>query len=329
MRSQALEDFLVALFPTRRPILVEGPPGGGKTSVIKAAAKRLGVECRVVAMPLKLVEDFGTMFPNTDGVTMGYRMPDWYPIDGIAPDQGILFFDDRNQATSDLQKVVANIMQERTLHGYKLPDGWQVLSSGNRATDRAGSNKVLTQLANRETVIEYETHIDDFTAYASANGVHPYVIGYLSYRPGALNDFEPNKRAFGSARSWKEGVSDIFHFVPPKNRMEAFSGAVGEGRAAEFIGFIEVISKLPDIDGVLADPYKYPVPSQTIEQYALVTALATKVDTYRFANFIEFLSRMSPEMDFMGGMLSTRRDPALTAAPGYGAWCVRNQSTIY
>lgn len=329
MRAQALEDFLVDLFPTRRPILVEGPPGGGKTSVIKAAAKRLGVECRIVAMPLKLVEDFGTMFPNPDGVTMGYRMPDWFPIDGIAPDQGILFFDDRNQAPSDLQKVQANIMQERTLHGYKLPDGWQVLSSGNRASDRAGSNKVLTQLANRETVIEYETHIDDFTAYASANGVHPLVIGYLNYRPGALNDFEPNKRAFGSARSWKEGVSDIFHFVHPKHRMEAFAGAVGEGRAAEFIGFIEVVSKLPDPDKVLADPHSYPVPTQTIEQYALVTALATRVDVNRFQNFVTFLSRMSPEMDFMGGMLASRRDPALTSAPGYSQWCVRTATSIY
>ena len=152
MRATLMKETVKALFPQQRTLCIEGSPGGGKTTIVHEVADDLGVECRELHMPTMLVEDFGILYPDKeDSDNLTYRLPEWFPQEGKAPDKGILLFDDRNQAGADLQKVLANICQARTLHGHKLPDGWQVISTGNRQKDRAGANRVLSHLRNRET----------------------------------------------------------------------------------------------------------------------------------------------------------------------------------
>ena len=159
MRATTLKATLSALFPIQRTVCIEGSPGGGKTTIVHELAKELDVPCIEKHMPTMLVEDFGILFPNGDE-SLHYKLPDWFPVKGKAPERGILLFDDRNQANADLQKVLANICQARTLHGVSMPDGWMVVSTGNRQSDRAGANRVLSHLRNRETVLELETHDD-------------------------------------------------------------------------------------------------------------------------------------------------------------------------
>ena len=189
MRATLLKDTLKSLFPIQRTVCIEGAPGGGKTTIVHQVAEELGIPCIERHMPTMLVEDFGILFPEGD--QLQYRLPDWFPVKGKAPDHGILLFDDRNQASADLQKVLANICQARTLHGTPLPDGWQVISTGNRQSDRAGANRVLSHLRNRGTVIELETHLDDWTTWAISDDIKPEVISFIRFRPGLLHDFDP------------------------------------------------------------------------------------------------------------------------------------------
>jgi len=149
MRATLLKETIKSLFPIQRTICIEGSPGGGKTTIVQQVAEELGVPCIERHMPTMLVEDFGILFPNGDD-KLHYKLPDWFPVKGKSPERGILLFDDRNQASADLQKVLANICQARTLHGVPMPDGWQVISTGNRQADRAGANRVLGHLRNRE-----------------------------------------------------------------------------------------------------------------------------------------------------------------------------------
>ncbi|MEI2421780.1 hypothetical protein V6O07_16000, partial [Arthrospira platensis SPKY2] len=109
-------------------------------------ARDLGLPIIEKHMPTMLVEDFGIPYPDAQGNGFSYKLPDWYPYKGKPGTEagGILLFDDRNQANADLQKVLANIQQARNLHGVPLADGWSVVSTGNRQSDRAGANRVLS-----------------------------------------------------------------------------------------------------------------------------------------------------------------------------------------
>jgi hypothetical protein len=328
MRATLLAQTIKDLFPIQRTLCIEGAPGGGKTSIVQQVAEELEVAYIERHMPTMLVEDFGILFPD-EGDTLKYKIPDWFPVKGKAPEHGILCFDDRNQAGPDLQKVLANICQARTLHGVSMPDGWMVISTGNRQSDRAGANKVLSHLRNRETSVELETHLDDFTAWAITAGVKPEVISFIRFRPGLLHDFDPQRDQNATPRSWVEGVSDVLGTVSPEAEFECFKGAVGEGAAAEFVGFLRIFRKLPNPDAILLNPTTADVPTDPATLYALSGALAHRASTGNMERLCQYLDRVPKEFSVLTISSALRRDKDLAHCQAFVQWSLKHQDVLF
>lgn len=331
MRSTLLKETIKSLFPITRTLCIEGAPGGGKTTIVHEVAQELGVPCIERHMPTMLVEDFGILFPDgsPDSQRLSYRLPDWFPVKGKAPERGILLFDDRNQAGPDLQKVLANICQARTLHGVPMPDGWMVVSTGNRQSDRAGANRVLSHLRNRETVLELETHLDDWTAWAINHGVKPEVISFIRFRPGLLHDFDPQRDQNATPRAWVEGVSDVLGTVPAEAEFECFKGAVGEGAAAEFVGFVRIFRKLPNPDAILLSPTTADVPKDPATLYALSGALAQRATESNFERVCQYAERMPSEFSVLTISYAARRNPDLANTQAFTKWAINHQNVLF
>lgn len=328
MRATLLKETIKSLFPITRTLSIEGSPGGGKTTIVHQVATELGITCVERHMPTMLVEDFGILFPDgTD--KLNYKLPDWFPVKGQAPEAGILLFDDRNQAGPDLQKVLANICQARTLHGVPMPDGWMVISTGNRQSDRAGANRVLSHLRNRETVIELETHLDDWTSWAINAGVKPEVISFIRFRPGLLHDFDPQRDQNATPRSWVEGVSDVLGTVPAEAEFECFKGAVGEGAAAEFVGFVRIFRKLPNPDAILLNPTTADVPRDPATLYALTGALAQRATESNFERVCTYSERMPQEFSVLMVSIAARRNPDLANTQAFTKWSINHQDVLF
>jgi len=330
MRASLMKDTVKALYPQQRTLCIEGSPGGGKTTIVHQVAKELGVECRELHMPTMLVEDFGILYPDkADGDVLTYRLPEWFPVKGEAPDEGILLFDDRNQAGADLQKVLANICQARTLHGHKLPDGWQVVSTGNRQSDRAGANRVLSHLRNRETVVDLDTHLDDWCSWAIENNVRTEVVSFIRFRPNLLHDFDAQRDQNATPRSWVEGVSDVLGVVPPEAEYECFKGAVGEGAAAEFLGFVRIYRKLPNPDNIVLNPATAEVPTDPATLYALSGALAERATETNLGAICTYVERMPPEFSVLSISYATRKNPELASTKAFTTWAVKHQDILF
>jgi hypothetical protein len=328
MRATLLKETIKSLFPITRTLSIEGAPGGGKTTIVHEAAQELDIPCIERHMPTMLVEDFGILFPdNTD--KLNYRLPDWFPVKGKSPEQGILLFDDRNQAGPDLQKVLANICQARTLHGTPMPDGWMVVSTGNRQADRAGANRVLSHLRNRETVLELETHLDDWTSWAINHGVKPEVISFIRFRPGLLHDFDPQRDQNATPRAWVDGVSDVLGTVPSEAEFECFKGAVGEGAAAEFVGFVRIFRKLPNPDAILLNPQTADVPKDPATLYALSGAIAQRATESNFERVCQYSERMPPEFSVLTVSYAARRNPDLANTQAFTKWSINHQDVLF
>lgn len=328
MRATLLKETIKSLFPITRTLSIEGAPGGGKTTIVHEVAQELDIPCIERHMPTMLVEDFGILFPNGDD-KLHYKLPDWFPVKGKAPEQGILLFDDRNQAGPDLQKVLANICQARTLHGVPMPDGWMVVSTGNRQADRAGANRVLSHLRNRETVLELETHLDDWTAWAINHGVKPEVISFIRFRPGLLHDFDPQRDQNATPRAWVDGVSDVLGTVPAEAEFECFKGAVGEGAAAEFVGFVRIFRKLPNPDAILRNPQTADVPKDPATLYALSGALAQRATESNFERVCQYSERMPPEFSVLTISYAARRNPDLANTHAFTMWSIGHQDVLF
>lgn len=348
MRPTLIKATIKSLHPIKRTIALEGPPGGGKTTIVREVAKDLaggtsvhhiGI-CEVFNdrfgyvekhMPTMLVEDFGIPDLNTGDSTFGYKVPDWFPAEyrDDIPEEGILCFDDRNQCGADLQKVLANICQARNLHGVRMKQGWMVISTGNRQSDRAGANKVLSHLRNRETRIEFETHLDDWTQWAIDNDVKPEIISFMRFKPAMLHDFDPNRDMNPTPRAWVEGVSDIIGAVPPEAEYECFSGAVGEGPAAEFTGYLRIFRKLPNPDVILMNPATSEVPTDPATLYALAGSLAHRATAANFERVCTYVERMPPEFSVLSVSMAARRDKSLASTAAFAKWAVAHQDVLF
>jgi hypothetical protein len=329
MRATLLKDTLKALIPVGRSVAIEGPPGGGKTTIVHEVAEAMGLPVVERHMPTMLVEDFGIPYPTDNGFE--YKLPDWFPLKGKAGTEngGVLLFDDRNQANADLQKVLANIQQARTLHGKPLADGWTVVSTGNRQSDRAGANRVLSHLRNRETVLEFETHLDDSTSWMIDHGVHPMVIAFTRFRPHLLHDFDPQRDVNPTPRSWVEGVSAILGKVPPEAEYECFKGAIGEGAAAEFVGFVRIYRKLPNPDAILMNPDTADVPTDPATLYALSGALAERATEANLERVVTYTSRMPAEFSVLSISHAVRKTPDLANTQAFTKWAVAHQDVLF
>lgn len=330
MRATLLTNTIKSLFEKQRTVAIEGAPGGGKTSIVQQVAESLNVGYIERHLPTSLVEDFG--IPNINSDTLSFMVPDWYPAKGSKYDDGrggILCFDDRNQASADLQKVLANICQARTLHGVPLADGWMVVSTGNRQSDRAGANRVLSHLRNRETVLDLETHLDDWTAWALDNDVKTEVVSFIRFRPNLLHDFDPQREQNATPRSWVEGVSDVLGLVDPEAEYECFKGAVGEGAAAEFVGFMRIFRKLPNPDTILMNPDTADVPTDPATLYALSGALSQRLTNSNMSRGVTYFDRMPPEFSVLAVSQAVRRDPDLAQTKAFIEWSVSHQNVLF
>ena len=327
MRTKDLTATLKTLVQLGRPVYITGAPGGGKTNVVEQVAQALDMKYIHVHAPTMLIEDFGVPDMGSQNDTFGYKLPERFMIPDDQPT--LICFDDRGQCGTDLQKIFANMIDARELHGHKFPDCVAFVSTGNRMEDRSGVNRVLGHLADRETELEFDVHLDDWTTWAIDNDVNPSVISFLRFQPQHLHDFDPQRPKNPTPRSWVKGVSSIIDKVAFEHEFECFKGAIGEGIAAIFVGFREIEQKLPNIDNLLLHPDTTDVPTDPMTLYAISGASAHKASKNNFDRVITYANRMPKEFSVLTVSYATRKDESLASTQAFTEWAVANQDVLF
>jgi hypothetical protein len=293
VRPVELTNALTALFPTGRPVFVWGPPGVGKSSLVRQAAAGLGLAVADVRATLLDPVDLRGL-PRLDGDMAVWCPPAFLPRGGT----GVVFLDELAQAPPLVQAACLQLTLDRRLGEYELPAGWSVVAASNRSEDRAGTHRLISPLLNRFVHLDLDVSHEDWQGWAVTNQVAPEVRAFLQYRPGLLFQFDPaaNPRAFPTPRSW-QFVSDVLPRTTADLMHGVVAGCVGDGPAAEFVGFLKLYRELPDLDAVLARPDTAPVPTEPAVLYALVGALVERCRQAKapLTAFVTYAARLPDE----------------------------------
>jgi hypothetical protein len=329
MRPTVLADTLEAMIALRRPVLIEGSPGLGKTAIPKQVAAKLGLGVVLFHAPTMQPEDVAIPAANADKTALEFLPNSRFPLEGSEyPDEGVIVVDEMPQAEMSVQKSMAHLIQERDIHGRRLKPGWSIIATGNRAADRAGANRILSHLRNRVTTLEFEPQLDDWCNWALDNEIRSEIISFVRFKPGMLNDFDPQRDLNPTPRAWSEGVSPVIDNVPEAGEFEVIKGAVGEGAAAEFVGFLKICRKLPNPDTIIMNPDKAKVPDEASVRYALAGALAHRASEDNFEAIMTFAKRMPPEFTVLTVLDAVRKTPAVQNTKAFAQWAVNEGAKV-
>ena len=238
----------------KRPVFMWGPPGIGKSDIVKQIGDEQNRPVIDVRLSLWEPTDIkGIPYYNASLNTMSWAPPAELPTD---PDSNaILFLDELNSAAPATQAAAYQLILNRRVGTYRLPDGVAIVAAGNRETDKGVTYRMPAPLANRFLHVELRTDFEDWLFWATANNVHQQVVGYLSFAKQDLYDFDPKSasRSFATPRSWSF-VSDLLidDDLDDDTLTDLISGAVGEGPTHKFMAHRKVAKQMPNPDDILS-----------------------------------------------------------------------------
>jgi len=242
---------IVKCFSTKRPVFLWGPPGIGKSELVSSIADDLGgafIDLRLAQMEPTDIR--GIPFYNKELNKMDWAPPIDLPDEEFASQYPIvvLFLDELNSAAPSVQSTAYQLILNRRVGKYVLPDNVVLIAAGNRESDKGVTFRMPAPLSNRFVHIEVRPDFPSWEEWATKNKVHKDVVGYLSFAKQDLYDFDPkgSTRSFATPRSWffvSELLKDEDCNHDELNVL--ISGTVGEGLAAKFMAHRKLSGRLP------------------------------------------------------------------------------------
>lgn len=300
-----------------RPVMLWGAPGVGKSDLIAQIGEKTNREVIDVRLNLWEPTDIkGIPYYNAQANTMSWAPPAELPTD---PDStAILFLDELVGAAPAVQAAAYQLILNRRVGTYVLPKGVDIVAAGNRMSDKGVTYRMPSPLANRFVHVEVRVDFVDWQQWALTKGIHPDVVGYLSFAKNDLNNFDPkvHDRSFATPRSWSFVSELLTDELNEGINADIVAGCVSEGIAIKFMAHRKISSRLPDPSDILAGKVTKLDVKEISAMYSLTTSLCyelkaafenlskdKKLDDWHpmCENFIQYMmDNFEPEMVIMG-----------------------------
>ena len=265
----------------KHSILGLGAPGVGKSQIIRRIGKKYGykvIDIRLAQM--SEVEIGGLIYPNEERTRTVWLAPDILPNEERDGKNTILLLDEITSCTKRVQVAAYQLILDRRIGQYTLPEGTFVVALGNREDDDGVYIRLAGPLADRFEIHYIESDFESWkNDFALKHGIHPYVINYLTFKPSDLHTQDPDSgiMVFATPRSW-ERVSDILNIDSDVNKTvvrNKIIGNVGVAAGTQFVEFCKKQKKVLSVQDVLSGKCK--LPNQPEELSVLTDRLINEV----------------------------------------------------
>lgn len=311
------QDVMVA-YETKTPLMVWGAVGIGKSETIRQVASDIAKSFElevsenaneegkfgfldVRISQLEPSDLRGLPIQDTETATTKWLFPNWLPKNKDS--KGILFFDELNLSPPSIQAVAYQLILDRRIGDYVLPDGWVIISAGNRSEDKCHVFEMSSALCNRFIHTELNVpSVEEWTNWASTNDIDGRVIAFLNFKQNSLYmaDSKLKQKSFPTPRSWTFCSRLIKGRKYNKDVERLVSSAVGDGTSKEFIGFLRLQTKI-DLDSILKEPKQVKNIKEVDLKYVLIGTLSEKykADKNLFEKIIPLCDYLEAEFSIL------------------------------
>ena len=316
---------LIQCFNKKRPVFLWGPPGIGKSELVETITEEMGgymIDLRLGQMDPTDIR--GIPFYNKDLGLMDWAPPIDLPSKELASQYPVivLFFDEMNSAAPSVQSAAYQLILNRRVGKYRLPDNVVMVAAGNREGDKGVTFKMPSPLSNRFVHLEMRPDFDAWQKWAVLNNIHKDVVGYVSFAKQDLFDFDPKtaSRAFATPRSWTFVSQLLEDNLPTSVETDLVAGTVGEGTAVKFMAHRKIAGQMPNPRDILDGKVKDLKVKEISAMYSLTVSMCyelkdlntTKKDSVtseqwheKVDNFFKFMmENFTTELTVMGARVA-------------------------
>ena len=214
----------------QRPVFLMGPPGIGKTAIMKQIAHELGVGLvsysmthhtrqSALGLPVIVHKDYGGEDYAVSEYTMSEIIASVYDmIEKGGVKNGILFLDEINCVSETLTPTMLQFLQYKTFGKHAVPPGWIVVTAGNPLEYNRSAREFDIVTWDRLKRIDIEPDYAVWREFALKKGVHAAILSYLEARRENFYRVELSVEGkhFVTVRSWTD-LSDMIKLYELNN----------------------------------------------------------------------------------------------------------------
>ena len=245
---------------TIRPVFIWGAPGIGKSALVEKFADEVGLPCVSLLGSQLAPEDIIGIPQIQDDVST------FLPPKMIARKEPyVLFLDELNACSQEVQKAFYSLIHERRIGEYHLPKGSIVIGAGNRAQDSAIVKTMSSALINRMFHVQLKADPKEWLNWAYEEGLHPWVINYITQRPDHLFSEPPKtEEPYSTPRSWhmlsdalKEYGAETNNIPDTTLKMITY-GCISASHAGMFMAFVKQLGNTHLLTDIIKGEAKWP-----------------------------------------------------------------------
>ena len=288
----------------KRPIFLWGPPGIGKSEIVEQITHSLP-KSHLIDIRLSLWDPTdikGMPYYAANDNTMKWAPPVELPSEEFAAqfDNIVLFLDEMNSAAPAVQAAAYQLILNRKVGAYKLPDNVMIVAAGNREADKGVTYRMPAPLANRFIHLELAVNFNDWFDWAVDKKIHNDVVGFLQFSKKDLYDFDPKSpsRSFATPRSWTFVSELLEDDLDVETTTDLTSGTVGEGLAIKFMAHRKVAASMPNPSDILSGKVKELKQTEISSMYSLTVSLCYELKEASDANDKKFDEKVNNFLRF-------------------------------
>ena len=203
---------------TQRPLLLIGPPGIGKTAIMRQIAEETGVGLvaytmthhtrqSAIGLPFISRREYGGREVSITEYTMSEIVASIYDyMSATGKQSGILFLDEINCVSETLAPVMLQLLQNKTFGNHPLPEDWIIVAAGNPPEYNKSVRELDMATLDRVKNMEIAADLPVWQEYARQQGLHGAIRTYLTVYPEHFYNITNTDRGqlFVTARGWED-----------------------------------------------------------------------------------------------------------------------------
>lgn len=256
VNQEELLEILLNVASTR-PVFIWGAPGIGKSALVEQFADSVGLSC-VSLLGSQLAPEDIIGIPQIRGNTSEFLPPKMI----ARQEPYVLFLDELNACSQDVQKAFYSLIHEKRIGEYHLPEGSVVIGAGNRMQDAAIVKTMSSALINRMFHVQMTPDVNKWITWGYENELHPLVLEYITLRPDHLFSEPPKtEEPYSTPRSWHM-LSDVMKEWGSQLSEEMLRvltyGCISHTHAGQFLAFCKQAGNKYLLQEIIKGTEKWP-----------------------------------------------------------------------